>query len=118
MSDQEYFIVANSFAAPFFSDDSTAFVKAASPVEALRKFAANYKHPAGLYAAIAFASADAYHKREKPLAKWLSNHERAKIRATKDKGSYSYLGHGPGSFEVDGKAITVADPKAGDVVDD
>lgn len=117
MSEQtEYFIVAKSFAAPFVSDDSTGFLSAASPAEALTAFAAKYSHPAGLYAAVAYTSADAYHKGEKPLAQWLCNHEQAKRRLTKGKDAYSYLGHAPGSFEINGKAHTVEYPKHGSVV--
>ena len=69
----EYFIYANSFAAPFFSDSSTSFVEAETPEAALKKFAADYKHPCGLYAASAYESADAYHKHEDSLAQWVSN---------------------------------------------
>jgi hypothetical protein len=113
----EYFIVANSFAAPFVSDQSTGFASADSPAEALRRFAGAYRHPAGLYAAVAYTSAEAYHKGQKPLAQWLCNHEQAKRRLSADsKGGYSYLGHGPGSFEINGKAHTVEHPKQGSVV--
>lgn len=70
---KEYFIVANSFAAPFFSDNSQKFQKANSPEKALEIYAKNYKHPCGLYAAVVYKDANAYHKGKKPLAKWLSN---------------------------------------------
>jgi hypothetical protein len=113
---KEFFITANSFAAPFFSDSSEQYIKASSPQEALETFAAEYTHPFGLYAAVCYKSADSYHKNEKPLAKWLCNHELAKIEATKDKGCYSYLGNGPGNFEIDGKKITVPDPQKGRVL--
>ncbi len=49
----EFFIVANSFAAPFISDESTHYVKARTAPLALEQFAAKYNHPAGLYAALA-----------------------------------------------------------------
>ena len=58
----EYFVVANSFAAPLISDQSTEYVQGESPADALERFAAEYKHPAGLYAAALYESADAYHK--------------------------------------------------------
>lgn len=112
----EYFIVANSFAAPFCSDQSTGFIDAESPTSALETFAAGYKHPCGLYAAEVYASANAYHKSEKPLAKWLCNHEIAKQEATEGMSGYAYLGQGPGGFEIDGRRINVRDPKAGMVV--
>ena len=69
----EYFVVANSNAAPFFSDTSTQHVKGDSPGEALVEFVKDYKHPCGLYAAQLFASADAYHKHEPHLAEYLSD---------------------------------------------
>lgn len=69
----EFFIVANSFAAPFFSDKSTAFIEADSPEQALESFAASYSHPCGLYSAGAYENANAMHKNEPPLARWLSN---------------------------------------------
>jgi len=69
----EYFIVANSFAAPFFSDTSTSYQKGKNAKEALLLFAEKYKHPCGLYAAVVYKNSDAYHKGQKPLAKWLSN---------------------------------------------
>jgi len=69
----EYFIVANSFAAPFFSDRSTSFQKANNPEQSLKTFAKKYDHPCGLYAAVCYKNAEDYHKNKKPLAKWLSN---------------------------------------------
>lgn len=112
----EYFIVANSFAAPFVSDDSTGFVTALTAADALVDFARTYSHPAGLYAAAAYASATAYHKHEKPLAQWLCNHEQAKRRLTADLPGYSYLGHAPGLFEINHKAHTIENPKQGSVI--
>ena len=60
----EFFVVTNSFAAPFCSDQGTQFVEAADAEMALLKVAKEYKHPAGLYAADCYRSADAYHKGE------------------------------------------------------
>lgn len=73
--EREFFITARSFAAPFFSDESTGYVKAESAEAALTKFAAGYSHPFGLYAAEAWESADHYQKSKVPLARWLSNHD-------------------------------------------
>jgi len=112
----EYFIVANSFAAPFCSDTSTGFVDEATPEAALEFFVATYSHPAGLFSAAVFADANAREKGEDPLARWLCNHEIAKEKASKGKGSYVYCGKGPGQFEIDGKLITVDDPKGGRIV--
>lgn len=115
-SSREFFVFANSFAAPFFSDDHTEHVLGDSAEDALMKFVASYTHPAGLYAAMIYDSADAYHKGAKPLAKWLCNHELGKRKVASSKGGYSYLGHGPGDFEIDGVRVKIADPKGGKVV--
>ncbi len=112
---REYFIVANSFAAPFFSDQSTDYVKAATPEDALKAFASDYKHPCGLYAAVVYESADAYHKNKSYLSRWLCNHEIEKQRLTKNLGGYSCLGHEPGKFEINGELHTVKNPKQGRV---
>jgi hypothetical protein len=50
----EYFVIANSFAAPFFSDTSSEYVKSENPQEAILKFVKKYKHPCGLYAAVLY----------------------------------------------------------------
>ena len=75
----EYFVVANSFAAPLQSDESTHYVRGKTPEDALQRFANSYRHPAGLYAANLYADANAYHKHEKTLAKWRSNAARNAI---------------------------------------
>jgi len=115
-----YFVVAVSFAAPFFSDTSKGFVQEEAnrmvPEDALRHYAANYTHPCGLYAAALYADANAYHRGEQPLARWLSNHEQAKRTATEGKKGYSYFGHGPGDFEIDGERINIQHPKEGGLV--
>ena len=66
----EYFIVANTYAAPFFSDTSHSFERGDTPRDALDAFVAS--HLATLYAAVVYESADAFHKEEKALAQWLS----------------------------------------------
>jgi hypothetical protein len=111
----EFFVLTNSFAAPMFSDTDSQYVEAADPALALERAAATYGHPAGLYSAACYASADAYHKGAPPLAEWLCNHEQEKQRRTAGQGSYSYFGHGPGDFEVNGEHVVVADPKGGSV---
>ncbi|KKK95935.1 hypothetical protein LCGC14_2667850 [marine sediment metagenome] len=68
----EFFVYANSNAAPFVSDSSREFVEASTPKEALRVFRKNYTHPCGLFAAAVYADANAYHKQDKPLVCWLS----------------------------------------------
>ena len=63
----KYFIVANSFVAPFVSDTSFEYVTAKSPEDGMEKFKKRYKHPCGLYAANLYENADAYHQNKKPL---------------------------------------------------
>jgi hypothetical protein len=112
----EYFVVANSFAAPFVSDKWEQFVQGETPEAALTLFAENSGHPCGLYSAELYADANAYHKRDAPLARWLCK-QAEKQRLTKDLGgSYSYLGHGPGVFEINGEWHMVEDPKGGALV--
>lgn len=112
----EYFVIANSFAAPFLSDTSDGFISADSPEDALMKFAAVYRHPCGLYSAAVYPSADAYHKRAEPLAKWLCNREIEQQRLTRGLASYTFLGHSAGDFEINGVRHTVTDPKGGRIV--
>jgi hypothetical protein len=113
----EYFIVTSSFAAPFCSDTDQFFQEGVSPRHVLEKVARQYSHPCGLFAAVCYESADSYHKKEKPLAKWLSNHELSKMEATKGESGYTYRGIAPGKFEVNGKVFTVENPHEGRVVD-
>lgn len=111
----EYFVVANSFAAPFFSVTSQGFVEGETPKKALRAFAANYDRPRGLYAAMLYASADAYHKGAEPLVKWMSNHAKALEAAKAGKDACSIFCHKPGKFEVDGVGHVVVDPCGGSI---
>jgi hypothetical protein len=111
-----FFITARSFAAPFFSDESEKYVEAPDARSALERYAGAYSHPAGLYAAEAWASADDYHKSRKPLARWLSNHARELARITEPLSGYSLYGHGPGDVEVNGERHKIDDPKGGSVV--
>ncbi len=68
----EYFIRSYSFAYPFFSNEAFSYCLGEMPEDAIGKFRASYKHPAGLYSAEVYLNADAYHKKEKPLYTWLS----------------------------------------------
>lgn len=108
----EYYIEANSFAAPFFSDQSHAYVEADSPAAALERFAGEYRHPCGLYAAVAYSGADARNKGEDPLARWLSN------QAQRLEGVTGMVRMDePGKGEINGELVEIADPKAGKVVE-
>lgn len=112
----EYFIVANSFAAPFVSDRSEGFQEAESAAAALELFAKQYSHPAHLFAADAFESATDFHKGKPALARWLSNHEIAREDATKNLGASSYEGIKPGRFKINGELIVVEKPYGGKCV--
>jgi hypothetical protein len=98
------------------SDQSTKFVDAESPKDALEQFAESYSHPCGLYSAACYESADSYHKDGPILAMWLSNAELERRKATEGKGCYTMKGNSPDSFEVDGEVFTVTNPKDGMVV--
>lgn len=111
----EYFIHATSFAAPFFSEESTGYIEADSPTAALERFAAKYSHPAGLFAADVYASSDAYHKGQERLARWLCNKARV-IEEKTSNGSHSIYSAGPDTVEIDGETVIIPDPKAGAVV--
>jgi hypothetical protein len=112
----EYFIVANSFAAPFVSDRSEDFQEADSPEQALELFAARYRHPARLFAADCFASATDYHKHKPPLARWLCNREIALQDAVKGKASYVLQGVAPNRFKIGDELIVVDKPYEGKIV--
>ncbi len=112
----EYFIVANSFAAPFVSDTSESFQEADSPENALKLFAARYSHPARLFAAACYSSATDFHKGKASLARWLCNHELARQKAMKPKEACMYEGIAPGRFKVNGNLIVVEKPFEGRIV--
>lgn len=77
---REFFVVANSKAAPFFSDTSKTFVDGHTPKQVLEAFRERYSHPCGLYSVGVWKDANAYQKDEKPLARYLSD------KANKDEG--------------------------------
>jgi len=105
----EFFVVMNSFAAPFFSDTSEKFVEADNLDECKRKVLAEYTHPCGLYAAMVYANANDYHKGRDPIAKYLCNLERRKKEATKGLPAYTMQGLSKNAFRVDGKTYTAED---------
>jgi len=111
----KYFIVANSFAAPFFSDTSTDFIVADSAKEALEKFVQKYNHPFGLYSAGCFKFSDEYHEGKGPIASWRCNLVLEMENATKGKGSCSICHDNYDTFTVDGVSHKVKDPKSGSV---
>jgi hypothetical protein len=113
----EFFIHATSFAAPFVGDETTGYVQAETPEAALEKYAATiYGHPCGLYAADCYASADAFHKRQPRLARWLSNKAQAVEGAIAKRGAASIYSESPDKVEINGEMVEITDPKAGCVV--
>ena len=72
----EYFVRANSFAAPFVSDTSTGYSEGDTPSAAMLALVEGYSHPCHLYAADLYASADDFHKGCPALVSWRSNRER------------------------------------------
>ena len=113
---REYFITARSFAAPFCSDESERYVEAETPKKALEKFASEYSHPAGLYAAECWTDANAYHKRQEPLARWESYDLQGEKLAIGDKHAYVRERREDGNVYIDGKAVVVGKPKDGSIV--
>lgn len=113
---KEFYVETNSFGAPFCSDTGYKYVRADSAARALEMTASAYTHPAGLYSAEAYSSADAKNKGENPLATWLCNHEAEKQRLTDGLAAYVYLVHGVGDFEIDGVRHKVDNPRDGRVV--
>lgn len=79
---REYYVVTNSFAAPFFSDTGELFVCGDTPGDALKKTIDDYTHPRGLFAAAIYEDANAVAKGHAPLMRWQSN------AAAKKKGGF------------------------------
>ena len=79
----EYFVVANSFAAPMVSDQSLKYMEADSPQKALARFKREYDHPCGLYAVAIYLNADAYHKDKKCLRRWLCSKAKKEVNSWK-----------------------------------
>lgn len=73
---REYYIEANSFAAPFVGDTSHKFVVADSPEAALEQFVSGYTHPAGLYGALCYKDANARLKGEERTVRSLAKQPR------------------------------------------
>jgi len=111
-----YFVVANSFAAPFVSDTSTGFVRGHDPEAAMERFVAEYSHPAGLYSALLYRDANAYHSGDPPICRWICNHELAMRDAQKDLDGCLVRSNGPGSFEINGRAYSVENPTDGKII--
>jgi hypothetical protein len=89
---KEYFIVATSFAAPFFSDTSKEYHKGSDPEQVLNTFARLYSHPARLFAAYLYPSADAFQKGKKATLTWLSKAAIAQMQGKEVKKKDKYEG--------------------------
>ena len=116
-TEKEYFVVTNSFAAPFFSDQGNMFVTAISPQEALEIATKRYTHPCGLYSAGCYASADAYHKGQKVLARWLRNLVIEQERLTKGLEGYSICHESESVLVINGIRHIIENPCDGRVVE-
>lgn len=117
MEMRNYYIESNSFAASFFSDNSFKYVQAQDSRTALEIYVKEYDHPAGLYSAAVWESADAKNLGARALFQWLSNHAIKLAELTDHLGAYTYLGHGPGDFEINNVRHTVDDPKGGRIIE-
>jgi len=112
----EYFIITNSFAAPFFSDTDQYYVKGKNPLDALQEAVKKYKHPCGLYAANLYQSADDFHKNKKRLAYYICNLVIEQERLTKNLGGYSILhdrDSGGEFIKINDKKHYITNPKGG-----
>lgn len=107
----EYFICANSFAAPFFSDTSRKFQEGTNAEDAMNNFVKDYGHPCGLYAAALYKDANGFHKGEEPLLRWLSN----QAKFMQDKTGLIRSDR-IGEIEIDGVKHVLDDPKGGSIV--
>jgi hypothetical protein len=113
----DFYIKGNTFAAPFVSEPVADWITAETPEEALQRLSDLLKPIYGLYAAQCYKDANAASRNEKPLARWLSNHEIAKQKATEHLGAYSYLGEAPGRFRINDEWFDVDDPKGGRIIE-
>lgn len=112
----KYFIDANSFGAPFFSDGLSKFVEGKDAEDAMNNFIKDYKHPAGLYSANLYEDANAFHEGHEPLLKYRSNKQLRIEELTADKKSgYSIL-TGTDFVEIDNIRYTVDNPKEGRII--
>lgn len=107
MQAQDYFVHATTFAAPFVSETVTKYVAAESPEAALTQIVEQYKSSLPIYAADAYATADAFHRKQSALARWRSN----KARAV--EGASSVYSTSPSLSEINGEPVVIADPFAG-----
>lgn len=115
---QEFFIDANSNAAPFFSDNVSKFVTANTPEEALLNFISSKPHPCGIYAAVAYKSSYAKMKGEKPIARWLCNFAIQKDKLTEGISAYGFTRFSDSEMEIDGQRHFIENPTEGQIVKD
>lgn len=111
----EFFVKAQTFAAPFCSDELVRYIPGEDPVEAVEAWVESRPHPCGIYYAAVYANADDMHRGRKPLCEWKSNYQRAREEATKGKGCYISRGLGENAFEIDGEKFWVECPREGAV---
>ena len=107
---KEFFINYVTFPAPFFGERGQEYQEADTAREAL-EIAAK-----GMYRAEAYENADAFHKKQEPLARYMSNRALAESKA----GTLVFLGWEGKScvLEIDGVVTRVKNARQGTVVDD
>jgi hypothetical protein len=86
---REFFYKAYSNAAPFFSDESFGFAEGLTADAACAAAVSNYGHPCGLFSLEVYQSADAYHKGEPALTRWLSERATEAIGHTRGGATMS-----------------------------
>ena len=111
----EYFIHYMTFPAPFVGDSGDCYREAESPEAALLALAERSASSVAIYSAHAFASADDYHKRRSPLARYASNRAKAERKCT----SLRFMGWENNGkdclLEVDGHMTLVENAREGGI---
>jgi len=108
---KEYFIIANTFAAPFVSETIETFTKGKDAKDAMKNFIDGHKNE--IYSARGYKNADAFYKKEKPVVNYDCNKLLLLNSLTKDKSTYSYLSHSDKEFELDDVIYKVEEPREG-----
>lgn len=107
----EYFVRANSFAAPIVSDTSTGYQEGDTAEAAMLAFVEGYSHPSRLYSANLYASADDFHKGRPTLVEWMSNH----ALLLQHDGCATIRSLRPGLVEVNGEQRECEEPYDGKI---
>lgn len=114
---KKYFVVTNSFAAPFMSDTEERFYKGNTPQEAIKKAIRYYNHPAGLYSAALWKNTNDYHKGKKPLVRAQCNREVFIQQKTKGLGGYMISSRSIDEVSINDKSFKIDDPRKMVIID-